>query len=221
MLAEKVQADHLGTAMNFFFAHKKLIECHARYRARIARVKFLAMPAFPVHQHNLAKAKRVFWVRLQVFALLLEPARRHHVVGSERTEILTPRHRDKFIHCRDKSLVRAMDIGKAKFIAQAFKNLRRRIRTAVVNDNQFKSNALLRHHGADGSLHELLVIVASHQHRHQRRHFALFRFCTLHKGLHVDILVHLLGKHVRYGVFHFSLPTDMTSAINVTRFSSA
>ena len=220
-LAEDIQADHLGAAVNFLFAQEELVEGEPRDRARVSRVGRIAVTALGIHEDNLPKAHRVFGVLSQVTRLRLEPSRRHHVVGSERAEIPPPRKRQEFVHRGHKSLVFAVDVSKVQFFMQALENLWRGIRAAVVDDDELEGYALLRHHGTHRRLHVLFVVVARHEHRDNRGEFTLFRFGTLHEGLHVDIFLYLLGKHVRYGVFHLSLPTDMASATNVTKFSTA
>ena len=133
-----------------------------------------------------------------ILALNPQTIRRHHIVRSKRTEILALRQRKEFNHRRNDSLVRAVYVMKAKFLLQAFKNLRRAIGTSVIDDNQFKSNALLFHDRAHGGFNILFVIVAGQEYRNKWRKFTLFHFRTLCKGLHVNIFRHFFGKHVRY-----------------------
>ena len=95
------------------------------------------------------------------------------------------------------------------------------IRTTVVNHDKLKIHALLFHYGTYRGLHVLFVVVASHEHRHERHMFTLFGLHALREGLHVNVFRHLFGKHVGYGVFHLSLRTAMASATSVTKFSNA
>ena len=193
--------------MKFLASQEDIGESHFGNRRGVPRIGGAIEVSLGIHPHHLSKTNRLAAVRFHVATLYLQAVRRHHIVRGERAEILAFCHREQLVHRRHKSLVRTMHILEAEFFLQSFQNLRRTVRAAIVDDDEFKRDALLRHHGTHRRFYELFVIETCQQYGNERSKLTLFRFLPLSESLHIDILSHFFGKHVRYGVFHLSLRT--------------
>ena len=165
--------------------------------------------AILAHGLHLSKAGHRIRMGLHIIRLLFKAIRRHDIVRRKSAEIFSAGQFKHLVQGRNNALIFAMNVAELEFGRKLLQNLGRRILATIVENDEFKRDALLFHHGTNGRFHIFFVIVAGQKHRNHRREFALFGFFALRKRFHVNIFRHFLRKHVGYGVFHLSLHTKI------------